>query len=356
MKSPPSGYWVIWKVARLPFWLKSSFHVAHRVVLHHAGLGDGAQGDQVVAAGLGQAAQGGAGVVVVLAAVHKAHDSLLLHAAGKGVLPGGLVVADQDGAAGVAVPVVQGDNLPVAVYQDELVEGVAHGGGAGQALIRDGHIGLAYREEHTDLVMQAVGVGIPCVAGVHIEHPVILRTPYSARNKGGIGLGPAQTLPVLGVLHHPDDLFAVVLLVVALAEDQEVVALAGEEAAEAGELCGHGVRREELEVLVVHLHRDGILGQLLHPGVAPIGAEVEIGVGQYGGVCVVLVVPQVGGLGGHGRLAVRPGRQGGRRQPQGQNQAQAQGRQFEQMMLSHVFPPFYTPKPSIGRLITQSHP
>ena len=153
--------------------------------------------------------------------------------------------------------------------------------------------------------MQAVGVGIPCVAGVHIEHPVVLRAPHSARNKGGIGLGPvqaglAQAIPVLGVLHHPDDLFAVVLLVVALAENQEVVILAGEEAAEAGELCGHGVRREELEVLVVHLHRDGILGQLLHPGVAPIGAEVEIGAGQYGGVCVVLVVPHVVGLGGHG--------------------------------------------------------
>ena len=74
------------------------------------------------------------------------------------------------------------------------------------------------------------------MAGAYIEVSVVLVAPHAAGVKGDGGIGPpqaglAQAVPVLIVLHHPDDLGIVVLTGVLLAEDHEIVVLTGIEAA-----------------------------------------------------------------------------------------------------------------------------
>ena len=206
------------------------------------------------------------------------------------------------GRSGDGVAVVGRHQPPLLVHQHKLVEGVAHialiDGAHPVLAVGNGHIRLPDAEDKVGLVVQPVpGGGVHGVAGMDIEHSVVFGAAEGAGVDGLVGVGPlqaglAQPLPVLGVLHHPDDLLAVRLGGVVLAEDQKVIALAGKKSAEQGQLHGNGGGGEQLEILVIGLHHHRAVHRL-HPGKASVLPLIEVGLHGVGAVKVVGVVPQI---------------------------------------------------------------
>ena len=242
---------------------------------------------------------------------------------------------------------VQGDDVPAVVHQDELVKGVGDIAGrgvrhAGEG-VGDGHVPLPDGEGQVGLVVQAVTAGVHLMGRADIEVAVVLVAAQAARVKGNIGVGPpqaglSQAVPILVILHYPDDLGAVALAGVLLAEDQEVVVLPGEEAAPQRQLRLQGNGILKLEGGVVGLHHDllrtghcglaGVdvvdllTGVILHPHQV-LSVLVQIGADRDSPVAVVgaALVP---GL----RRGGRPGGQGGAgEQGQGQRPGTYQGQQ-----------------------------
>ena len=262
-------------------------------------------GRHVAAAGLGQPAQGGpGGVVAGLAGEFLERDigdqAAELAAARLGV------VAHQGSPPGIGVAVVQGDDVLVAVHQHELVKGVAHVAHRGVHYlgigVQNGHALLLHADGQVGLVVQAVAAGVHLVAGADVELAAVLVHPQGAGVKGGGGVGAvqaglAQALPVLGVLHHPDDLGAVVLIGVLLAEHQEVVVRPGEEAAPQGQFHGDGAAGLEGEVGGVVLHHH-LAVDVLHPGETFGLIFHQVGGDRLGPGGVVLVVDVIGQGGG----------------------------------------------------------
>ena len=228
------------------------------------------------------------------------------------------VVLGEHHAPGVGVAVIQGHQTAVLIHEDELVEGVAHiaVGDVHHVVIGvgDGHVALPHRHGQVGLVVEAVVAGVHLMAGAEVEVAAVLVAPQAASVEGHGGVGPPQAglpqaVPVLVVLDHPDDLGAVALGGVGLAEDQEVVVLPGEKAAPEGQLHGHRAAGLEGEGAVIVLHHDLPAG-VLHPGQA---AVVPVQVRGHrlapGGVVVLVDVAALG----------RPGR---RRRPRHQGQHQ----------------------------------
>ena len=171
---------------------------------------------------------------------------------------------------------VQGHDPSPLIHQKELVEGVADIAVAGVHHIVEGigdlHAGLIHRHGQVGLVVETIAAGVHLVAGAEVEIAAVLIHPQasSIEGHGGVGAqeaGLSQALPVLGVLHHPDDLHVIALRRVRLTENEEVVVRSGEEAAPEGELHGNGPAGLEYEVGRVVLHHDPAV-YVLHPGQA----------------------------------------------------------------------------------------
>ena len=153
----------------------------------------------------------------------------------------------------------------VAVRQDKLIEGVAdipipsihHSG----LLIGDLHFGDAHAENQIRLMMLAVYAFVHFMAGMHIEHVLILRHAQTACSKGNIGVravkgGLPHAKPVFGVTNDAYDLCVVVLLRIILPEDEEEIIRALIEAAEQRQLHRQRLPGEKLLLRVIALHGD----------------------------------------------------------------------------------------------------
>ena len=102
-------------------------HIAHSVVFNIARLGNSGNRSQVVPGGFRQPTHQSSGVVVLVSGLGEAHDfGVFGPPVDKCLLSSGQTVANQHGAPRNGVPLVQGDNTTLLVYQDELVEGVAY--------------------------------------------------------------------------------------------------------------------------------------------------------------------------------------------------------------------------------------
>ena len=304
------------------------------------------EGHDVAVGGLLQAAHRGAGGIVPDAPGKglKVHIPAPVVAAAGEFAGGGVgVVAHHHRASGVGVPVVQSQDLPVLIYQNKLVEGVAD---IAQADVHDivegvgdGHIALAHRHGQVGLMVEAVTAGIHLMAGADVQVIAILVAPQGAGVKGDCGVGPLQAgrpqaVPVFVVLHHPDDLGTVALGGIALAEYQEIVAFPGKEAAPDGQLGldGAAVQEGKGGVVVFHHH---LAAGVLHPGETAALILVEVGGHRTAPSAVILFV-DVAAL---CRPASR--RQGGGEQ--GENQgpgAEDRARPLQAVGLLHAHPYF----------------
>ena len=160
---------------------------------------------------------------------------------------------------------IQGDDIGILIHQDKLVERVGHiargdVGHAGKG-VGNLHVRLPDGEGQVGLVIEAVTGGIHRMAGVDVQVAAVFVHAQGAGFKVDGGVGPAQaglpqTLPVPGILHHPDRLSIVVLRGVLLAEDEEVAVFPGEEPAPEGQLKGDGLGSQQLEAAVVGLHHN----------------------------------------------------------------------------------------------------
>ena len=267
-----------------------------------------AVGGQVAGGGLRQVGHIGAGGILAQPAGPGGQVEGFA-AVGEGVAPRLVVVNGQTGPSGVGVAVVQSHQPPLAVHQDELVEGVGHIALVGHHVViavGDGHIGLAHREGQIGLVVQPVAGLVHLMAGTHIEVAVVLVAPQAAGIKGDGGVGPpqaglAQAVPVLVVLHHPDDLGVVVLTGVLLAENHKVVVLTGIEAAPQVQLHLQIHRGDQLEIAVVGLG--------YQPGIGAPFHKISLGIDDFDTLevfhphQVVAVLVQVG-VNGHRPVAV----------------------------------------------------
>ena len=164
------------------------------------------------------------------------------------------------------------------------------------------------------LVVEPVLRGVALPGGVDGQFSAALRHPQGSGVKGDDGEalaagdgGGGQAVEGLVVFHHPDDLFAVVLLCVRLPEDHVAAGLTGVEAAEDVQLHGDAALLQQgqgLLVVGVHSH-DPLRTPGLHhvEAAAAVLVEIgEVGVGPAGGAA--------GGGQGPGRAAAALGEAG----------------------------------------------
>ena len=224
---------------------------------------------------------------------------------------------------------VQGDWVAIPINEEELVKGVADIAAFrpadGIKGIGHGQIALPDHKHQVGLVIQPVGVGVHGMAGADVEEAIVFVHPQRSGVKGGDGVcsvqaGLSQPLPVFGVFDHPDDLRAVALRGIFLAEDEEVVVLSGEETAPDGQFHRDSPAGQEMEIRGVVLHDDASL-DVLHAGQVAglIFKQVGFDCLPIGGV--ILGVDITGDGGGIFRCL---GRSDGQRQGSGKGQKQRQ--------------------------------
>ena len=135
---------------------------------------------------------------------------------------------------------IEGNDVPVRVNQDELVEGVADVAGVGIGdlivYVGDFHISLTKGNQHIGLMIQPVIAAVHLVACEDIENAVRLSTSQRAGVEGHSCIGAGDNsltceIPSLVVLADLDNLCVVALEGVDLAGDYEILVDACEETA-----------------------------------------------------------------------------------------------------------------------------
>ncbi len=136
---------------------------------------------------------------------------------------------------------VHHNDLAVAVSQDELIErvaGIVVGTAPHDRIVGllETHIALMNNNGHIGLMIFTVRTCVHLVACTNIQITIQLGTAHGTSIEGNCGVGAVQAvaalpLPILTVFDNADNLSAVALAGILLAEDEEVGSRPGKESA-----------------------------------------------------------------------------------------------------------------------------